>query len=114
MNRFAMIAALGLLAGCGGGNGADAVAGAATGRNALAADACDKYAKDQLGDKTYALDRAVLAASLVPESDGSFSMKGPITIQPGLSSESKQTLECSVRFLDGKPEPDVLRMQFIW
>ena len=33
---------------------------------------------------------------------------------PGLASESKQTLECSVRFVTGKEAPDVLRVQFIW
>ena len=37
-----------------------------------------------------------------------------ITIEPGLAAESKQTLECSVRFVDGKAAPDVLRVQFIW
>ena len=45
--------------------------------------------------------------------DGSHLLKGPVTVEPGLATESKQTLECSVRFTEGKP-PDVLRVQFIW
>jgi len=41
-------------------------------------------------------------------------LKGPIVVEPGSSSESKQTLECAVRFTEGKAAPDVLKMQFIW
>lgn len=97
----------GLLSACGGG-------GSAGGRNELAANACDAYAKTQLGEKTYTLDHAALAASMTDSGGGSSSLKGPITIDPGRSSESKQTLECEVRFVEGKDLPDVLKMQFIW
>ena len=106
-----------LLAGCGGGGG-DAGAGAAAdagSRNALAAKACAEYAHGQLGDKSYQLDQAVLAASMKDDAaDGSSMLRGPIVVNPGLPSESKQTLECSVRFVPGHPAPDVLAMQFIW
>lgn len=101
-----------LLTACGeGGAGDDANA---TSRNALAAKACADYAHGQLGEKTYQLDQAVLAASMKDAADGSAALHGPIVVNPGLSSESKQTLECSVRFVDGHPAPDVLSMQFIW
>ena len=108
MRLAAAIAATALLAACGGG------AGGGGGQAQLAADACDAYAKSQLGDKAYALDKAALAKSMVPAADGAMSLKGPITIEPGHADESKQTLECSVRFVAGKETPDVLRMQFIW
>jgi hypothetical protein len=109
MNKLVSIAVLALLTGCGGGGG-----GSAGSKNDLAAQACDTYAKSQLGDKTYSLDKKVLGASLVPESDGSMSLKGPIIVEPGRSTESKQSLECNVRFVEGKDLPDVIKMQFIW
>ena len=113
MVRIALAAGVAaLLAGCGGGGGSDASAGAS--KNELAASACDAYAKSQLADKTYQLDHAALAASMADAGDGSNFLHGPITIDPGLSSESKQTLECTIRFVPGKAPPDVLKMQFIW
>ena len=90
-------------AGSGGGSKAD-----------LAATACDAYAKEQLEDKSYQLDHAELAKSMADAGDGASLLRAPITIEPGLSSESKQTLECRVRFVDGKDAPDVINMQFIW
>ena len=105
MRLIAAMAATALLAACGGGGGGQAEA---------AATACDAYAKSQLGDKTYQLDTAVLAKSMTPAADGSMQLKGPIVVEPGSASESKQTLECAVRFTEGKAAPDVLKMQFIW
>ena len=105
MKLLAAMAATALLAACAGGGG---------GQAAAAADACDAYAKGQLGEKTYQLDKAALAKSMVPAADGSMQLKGPIVVEPGMASESKQTLECSVRFTAGKDAPDVLKMQFIW
>jgi hypothetical protein len=99
-----------LLAGCSGAGGGSA---AAT-QNELAASACEAYAKDQLPDKTYQLDHATLAASMKDAGDGSHALEAPIVVDPGLSSESRQKLECSVRFIAGKESPDVLKMQFIW
>jgi hypothetical protein len=105
MRVVAAMAATALLVGCGGGGG---------GQAAAAASACEAYAKNQLGDKTYQLDTAALAKSMTSGADGSLQLRGPITIEPGTSGESKQTLECAVRFTDGKDTPDVLKMQFIW
>ena len=113
MKLAAMLAGLLVLVGCGGGGEGAAPAAAKT-RNDFAALACDTYAKSQLGEKAYQLDRQVLAASLKDAGDGSSSLHAPIVIEPGRSSESKQTLECSVRFIEGRDEPDVLKMQFIW
>jgi len=105
MRLVAAVATAAMLAGCGGGGG---------GQAAAAADACDAYAKGQLADKSYTLDKAELAKSMVAAADGSHQLKAPIVIEPGHSNESKQTLECAVRFTDGKAAPDVLKMQFIW
>jgi hypothetical protein len=95
------------LAGCGGGGGGG-------GQGAAAAKACENEAKAQLGAKTYALDQAAYAATMTAQPDGSQLLKGPIVIEPGLTGENTQTLECSVRFVEGKEAPDILRMQFIW
>ena len=109
---FAVAAASAVfLGGCGGDGGGAAPAAS---RNGLAAKACADYAHGQLGDKTYALDQAVLGASLQEGADGTAALRGPIVVNPGLPSESKQVLECSVRFVAGKDAPDVLAMQFIW
>jgi hypothetical protein len=107
MKLVSAMAATALLVGCGGGGGGGS-------QGELAATACDAYAKTQLGEKAYQLDQAVLAKSMVAGTDGSMALKGPIVIEPGHSNESKQTLECSVRFTEGKAAPDVLKMQFIW
>ena len=104
MKLLAAMAATALLAACAGGGGG--------GQAAAAADACDAYAKGQLGEKTYQLDKAALAKSMVSAADGSMQLKGPIVVEPGMASESKQTREGSVRCTEGKPAPDVLKMQF--
>lgn len=107
MKAIVIIVLLALLTACGAGD-------KATDKNTLAAKACEAYAKDQIGDKPYVLDRAVLAASMKDAGDGSMSLHGPITIEPGLTSELKETLECTVRFAEGKEQPDVITFQFIW
>ena len=102
----AMTLATALLVGCGGAGGAD--------KAGLAANACDAYAKGQLGDKEYKLDLDALGKSMAAQSDGTILLRAPIVVAPGTSGESKQTLECSVRFTNGKDTPDVMKMQFIW
>lgn len=89
-------------------------AGDSGSKGMIAAKACEEAAKQELAGKTYELDDGVLAASAAQQPDGTQLLKSPITIEPGLASESKQTLECSVRFVDNKAAPDVLRVQFIW
>jgi hypothetical protein len=111
MRIVASVVAAVVLAGCGGSGGSGSGGG---GQGELAATACDDYAKAQLNTKTYQLDKAALAYSMKREADGTFSLKAPIVIEPGRSTESKQTLECSVRFTEGKEKPDVMKMQFIW
>lgn len=107
MKLLASMPLLLLLAACGGG-------GAGNAKNDAAANACDAYAKQQLDGKTYKLDLAELGASMKDQSGGMQFLKAPIVIDPGLTSEAKQSLECTVRFTDGKDQPDVMKMQFIW
>ena len=83
-------------------------------RNELAATACENYAKGQLADKTYQLDHQALAKSMADAGDGASILRAPIVIDAGLSSESKQSLECTIRFVAGKDAPDVINLQFIW
>ncbi len=97
------------LAACGGSG-----SGAGGSKGSLAAQACETYAKGQLDGTPYKLDLAVLAANMKDDSSGLMLLTAPITIQPGSPAESKQSLECQVRFTDGKPLPDVTRLQFIW
>lgn len=101
-----VLAALALAA-CGGG-------GAAGSQNTIAAKACEESARTTLGTKTFQLDGDALAASMAAQPDGTQLLKGPIVIEPGLAAETKQTIECSVRFVESKAAPDVLRVQFIW
>jgi len=96
MHRFSIVVVVVGLSGCGG------------------KPDCDAYAKQQLGDKTYKLDLAALAGSLTELSGGMQFLKAPIVIDPGLTTEAKQSLECTVRFTAGKDQPDVMKMQFIW
>jgi hypothetical protein len=105
---IAVVMAAGLaLTACGKGGGGG-------GQGGLAAKACEDAARAQLGEKTFAVDLAALGDAMKAQPDGSQLLKGPITVEPGLATESKQTLECSVRFVAGKDAPDVLRVQFIW
>jgi hypothetical protein len=41
-------------------------------------------------------------------------LTAPIVIEPGLTSEVKQIVECTVRFSEGKPAPDVVGFVFNW
>jgi hypothetical protein len=97
------------LAGCGGGGG---TAGGTP--NDLAAEACKVAAESRLDGKLYELDAAALAASMRDAPNGEKFLTAPITIEPGLTSEVKQIVECTVRFSDAKPQPDVVGFVFNW
>ena len=101
-----------MLSACGGGGADDATAG--NDRNALAAQACKAAAESRLDGKLYELDTTALAANMKSAPNGEFFLTGPITIEPGLTSEVKQVVECSVRFTEGKDAPDVVGFVFNW
>lgn len=97
-----------LLVACGGGDGGDD-----TSQNAIAAKACEAFAKNGLGDKTYQLDLAALGASMKADGDMQ-ALTGPIVIEPGLSGETKQTLDCKVRFNADGSQADVISLNYIY
>ncbi|WP_374604723.1 hypothetical protein [Arenimonas sp.] len=100
-----------VLAACGGG----ADGGASNNdRNSLAAQACEAAAKSRLDGKLYELDLQALAASMKDVPNGEQFLTAPITIEPGLTTEAKQIVECTVRFSEAKPQPDVVGFVFNW
>lgn len=96
-----------VLAACGGSGGGGG------NPNEQAAQACEAAAKSRLDGKLYTLDLAVLGASMKDAPNGEKFLTAPIVIEPGLTSEVKQIVECTVRFSDGKP-PDVVGFVFNW
>ncbi|HEU0154348.1 MAG TPA: hypothetical protein VFQ84_13500 [Arenimonas sp.] len=82
--------------------------------NDLAAEACKLAAESRLEGKLYELDVAALGASMRDAPNGEKFLTAPIVIEPGLTSEVKQIVECTVRFSDGKPSPDVVGFVFNW
>lgn len=77
-----------------------------------AANACAEEAKIRIGEKTYELDLAALTKSAQLNAD-TWQVQAPITIEPGLRGEVKQTLSCDVRLQDGKPA-EVTAINFIY
>ena len=107
MRTWVMAGAVLVLAACGGEAGGGSPAD-------LAAKACEEAAKSRLDGKLYQLDLKVLAASMKDVPNGEKFLTAPIVIEPGLTSEVKQIVECSVRFTDGRPTPDVVGFVFNW
>lgn len=98
------------LSACGGGESG----GGGNSPNGLAADACKVAAESRLDGKLYELDLAALSASMKDAPNGEKFLTAPIVIEPGLTSEVKQIVECTVRFDEGKPTPDVVGFGFTW
>lgn len=109
MRIWAMITMAAALSACGGGG--EAASGTP---NELAAKACEEAAKSRIEGKLYEMDLAALAASMTDAPNGEKFLTAPIVIEPGLTSEAKQIVECTVRFSEGKPVPDVVGFGFTW
>lgn len=77
-----------------------------------AAAACEGEAKTRIGEKSYQVDIAALAAS-AKTADAGWELQAPIVIDPGLREEAKQILQCTVRSQEGKPA-EVTDIQFIY
>lgn len=108
MRTWLMVVATLALAGCGGGDGAAGTPAE------LAAKACEDAAKSRLDNKLYELDLAALAGSMTDASNGEKFLTAPILIEPGLTSEVRQIVECTVRFSPASPTPDVVGFGFNW
>jgi len=96
------------LAACSGESG-----GGPGGKTGAAAAACDAFVKTKLDGKQYKLDLVALAASMKANTSGGSDLAAPIVIEPGLTTEVKQSIECEVRF-DASDKPEVLTVNFIW
>lgn len=84
-----------------------------SGKTGAAASACEAFVKNKLETKQYKLDLNVLAASMKQATDGSAVLTAPIIVEPGLTTEVKQTIQCDVRF-GTDDTPEVLTVNFIW
>lgn len=102
-----VLLALGLAACSGGGSSGP------TGKGGAAAEACDAFVKAKLEGKQFTLDLKVLAASLKENPDKSVVLNAPIIIEPGLTTEVKQSIKCDVRF-SADDTPEVTNVTFIW
>jgi hypothetical protein len=107
MRTWLVLAATVVLAGCGGGGG-----GGSPGE--LAARACDAETKVKLEGKLYEMDLVALAASMKDATNGEQFLTAPVVIEPGMTTETKQIVECTVRFSEGKEAPDVVKFGFNW
>ncbi len=80
----------------------------------LAAAACETELATRLDGKLYELDKAALAASMKDGVEGTKMLTTKVVIEPGLTSEVTQIIECTVRFAEGKPTPDIVGFGFNW
>lgn len=107
MSRYLVVSMALLLAACGGEGGAEG-----GGPGDVAAKACRAAAESRLEGKLFELDLAALAASMKDAPNGEKFLTAPITIEPGLTSETKQIVECTVRFTGERA--DVVGFVFNW
>lgn len=107
MSRYLVVSMALLLAAC---SGEDGRGGGGPGD--LAASACRAAAEARLEGKLFELDLAVLAASMKAAPNGEKFLTAPITIEPGLTSQTKQIVECTVRFTGERA--DVVGFVFNW
>lgn len=98
VNAACGLLVLGLLAGCGG-------------RADEAATACEAAVAERLGNESYAVDRAALAASAKDEADDVVHLQSGIVFKPGLPDEYRQQVDCKVRFGD---TTDVISLTFFY
>lgn len=90
-----------LLAGCGTPTPAD-----------IAAQACDAHVRTQTSGKPYQLDLDQLAASATSNEDSKL-LTAPVVVNAGLTDQSTQQLECTVR-MNADGSADILNLRFIW
>ncbi len=109
MRTWVFVAMAATLAACGGGESSGG-----SSPNDLAALACVEAAEARLNNKLYELDVAALADSMKDTPNGEKFLTAPILIEPGLTSEVAQIVECTVRFSPAKPAPDVVGFVFNW
>lgn len=83
-----------VLAGCGGSSQAVSV--------------CEAAVAERLPGRTYQLDSDALRASAREDGEGVVFLQAPLVIDPGMTIEQRQTVECRVR------GGDIISLNFIW
>ncbi|WP_187265891.1 hypothetical protein [Alkalisalibacterium limincola] len=83
-----------VLAGCGGSSQAVSV--------------CEAAVAERLPGRTYQLDADALRASAREDGEGVVFLQAPLVIDPGMTIEQRQTVECRVR------GSDIISLNFIW
>lgn len=78
----------------------------------LAVKACADGVAGKFSGKTFKLDNEALRASVAVADNGLLTLSGPITINPGMTDEAKQSVQCKVRVADG--QADLIALNFIW
>ena len=78
-----------------------------------AAKVCASEVANRRTGKAYEVDVKELARSAKAESEDTFLLKAPVTIDKGLNTEYKQVCECRAR-VDKSGAASVLFMQFDW
>ncbi len=101
IHSLGVMALIALLAGCGG-------------RNEDALAACEAAIAERMDGKRYRLDSQAFAASAREESGQVLVLTGEVVIDPGLSGEQRQSVECKTRFVAGQARPDVISLNFVW
>lgn len=100
LSKFIGIACLALtLSACGGG------------KDPLAQLCVDETAR-RLEGQVYRLDEKGLIASKSEAADGNAVYKGELTLKPGTSGESKQTLDCTVAPASGDTPARIIGFRF--
>ncbi|MGY6518455.1 MAG: hypothetical protein ACXIUZ_07055 [Lysobacteraceae bacterium] len=84
-----------LLAGCGG-------------STSRAAGVCEAAVAERFSGRSYDFDGAALRASARELDDGVVFLSAPLVIDPGMTIEQRQTVECRVR------GDDIISLNFIW
>jgi len=79
---------------------------------AQALDACAAAVAHKVEGKTYKLDRAAMQASAVNDGSGVIAMSGGLIVNPGMTNEEKQTVDCKARVTDSGA--DVVSLTLIW
>lgn len=76
------------------------------------ADLCVAEAAKRLEGQVYRLDEDEVVASKATAADGNLNFKGTVTLKPGTSGETRQTLDCIVAPAAGDTPARVIGFQF--
>lgn len=86
--------------------------GCAKDPKAQALEACAEAVAQKLVGKEYRLDRTAMQASAADDGTGVIAMSGGLLVNPGMTNEEKQSVQCKARVENGKA--DVVSLSIIW